>query len=140
MNGRNQKVNTNGRNMDEVQQDISQWAEETFEHDELGICAHMLAEAAEAYFVAGGAWPTANSIIHHAYRDKIHDKEANLPEEAADVCILAMCLAGYQGFSLNGMVEAKMYRNRKRDWGEPNELGFTEHTREYPPRQTIQGE
>lgn len=109
--------------MDGLQYNIHSWAERTFIHDQLGIAAHILSEAAELYKAAGGSEVDAQMIVLKAHRKS----ESSIPEETADIVILSMTMAGFKGFSLDEQVRAKMEVNYSRKWGEANELGFTEH-------------
>lgn len=53
--------------------------------------------------------------------------EAKVPDEVADVIILALTIAHLYGFSAEDAVAAKMERNRRRRWGPPDEHGACQH-------------
>lgn len=131
--------------MDDVQADIHDWAERTFRHNAVGIAAHLLAEATELYLAAGGDPNEAYEIVAvELRRDKYamtsdeYARTEGVREETADVSILALTMAGFQGFSASQAVEGKMARNKARRWGEPNQHGFTEHVREETPNNGTQ--
>jgi hypothetical protein len=115
--------------MDELQKLISAWAESTFVHDEKSIAAHMLAEAAATYKLAGGDMGNAYAIVHWEFV-KEPRPGATLAEKTGDVGILAFCLAGYARFSLRMAVIDKWIIDLGRKWGKQTDLGFTEHVEE----------
>ena len=50
-------------------------------------------------------------------------------EEIADCVMLLLSLAAHAGVSLKDEMRAKLEKNRRRKWGEPNADGFQEHVR-----------
>jgi NTP pyrophosphatase (non-canonical NTP hydrolase) len=115
--------------MSEVQGYISRWAEATFKHNEVGIAAHILSEAMEIYLATGGT-PTEVREIAKGVWERGTKEVTAIPEETADLVILALTLAGYLDFDLTVEVIHKMSKNKLRKWGKPNKQGFTEHVRE----------
>ncbi len=112
----------------ELQDYISNWAESTFTHDPKGIAAHVLSEAVELYLASGGTPSEAVEIAADIPARKLTtDGWPSIPEETADVMILAYTMAGYIGFSADKEVWDKMAKNVKRVWGTPNSHGYTEH-------------
>lgn len=51
-------------------------------------------------------------------------------EECADVLILMLDLAHYEGWSLWGALAAKHEKNRARTWGPPDANGVSHHVKE----------
>ncbi len=112
----------------EIQDYISNWAETTFKHDQKGIAAHLLSEAVELYLASGGTPEDALMIAADIPARKLTASGwPSIPEETADVMILAYTMAGYIGFSADKEIWDKMAKNVKRVWGQPNAHGYTEH-------------
>lgn len=93
--------------MDDLQRDVGEWAEETF------------------------AMQTSASIVAHLARE-VAELAANplSAEEAADCCLLLMDLAHRCGYSLHEAAQAKLAECKRRQWGKPDAEGVVEHLRE----------
>lgn len=111
--------------MSELQDMVTEWAEDTFpKHTTHSIAAHLLSEAAGLFMATGGTALQASYVAYTAKPKRITDVE----EETADVDILALALAGHLHFDLERSVRMKMEINKIRKWqSEPNSLGFVEH-------------
>lgn len=116
--------------MDARQATISEWAEATFQHTGGGIVLHLLSEVVELCMAAGVSYGSMRSVFEDSWSRFEEKKAVSVREEAADVTILAMTFAGWVGFSLAEEVARKHEINEKREWGKPNALGFTEHTKQ----------
>jgi NTP pyrophosphatase (non-canonical NTP hydrolase) len=118
----------------EVQGYVSRWAEATFKHNEVGIALHLLSEAVEVAQAAGATADQVKLTVTNTWQGNNRDT-TSIPEETADVVILALTLAGYLDFDLAIEIIHKMSKNKLRKWGKPNEQGFTEHVRETDGRE-----
>ena len=116
--------------MQELQDDISAWAESTFKHTERGIVLHLLREAVELCAAVGVSWRDITNSVASELVKKDNGGLKTVEEETADVTILALAMAGYCGFSLEDAVIAKHAVNQSRRWGQPDEQGITEHVEE----------
>jgi hypothetical protein len=117
-----------GRTMRDLQGEISQWAESTFDHDERGIITHLIREAVELAFAAGMKPGEVSSICGNAVKkEEEKGKMRTIPEEGADVGILLLSLAGYVGFDLEEYILRKHVINIFRAWGPRDEEGISEH-------------
>lgn len=114
--------------MDDLQNGISRWAERTFTHTDKGIANHLLREAVELCQAAGLTKREIDLAVSLAARRDNYEPKL-VEEEAADVTILALTLAGHRGFSLEKAVTAKHIVNQQRVWATPDEQGITEHAR-----------
>lgn len=89
-------------------EEFLRWADETFPNATPETCiAHLRSEVAELS-EEGGA------------RD---------PEELADAAMLVFHAAHKAGVDLTDALWAKLEKNRRREWGAPNEEGYREHVR-----------
>ena len=117
--------------MDFLQRQIGHWTTKTFPHrTERTIAAHTLSEATELYMLTGGTAAEALQIVLKATRKSPKPDislDAQIAEEAADVTMLCLDMGEYKTFSLYGEVYNKLRANLRREWGERNEFGFTEH-------------
>jgi hypothetical protein len=113
--------------MDILQGQVVQWAEDTFTTSTtLTVASHLLSEAAELFFAAGGDYAVASGVVHDAYvKDKRNPH--TIREEAGGVGMLLLHLAGKENFSLREVVLAVFQRDKARKWLDPNRHGFREH-------------
>jgi hypothetical protein len=112
----------------ELQDTISTWAEDTFNHNTHGIALHLLREAVELCIAAGLGWEDIRGNAQVALTKGFDTgKEYDLAEEAADVAILTLTLAGYECFSLSDAVVRKHAINLRRVWNKPDVFGVSEH-------------
>jgi NTP pyrophosphatase (non-canonical NTP hydrolase) len=98
--------------------DVQQWQRETFPGGSaLGAANHLLEEALElvADLERYGETGDENAL-------------GQAGEEAADVLLLLIAVAGLVGFDLMDEAHRKMEKNRARTWETvPNERGYRKH-------------
>lgn len=92
--------------------EVQQWQRETFPGgSSYGAVEHLVEEAGEL-----------------AYAVKHGPSNAAVREEAADVLLLLIAVAGLEGFDLMAAAQHKMRINRERTWETaPNERGYRKH-------------
>lgn len=98
--------------------DVQQWQRETFPGGSaIGAVNHLLEEAGEL----------ADELERH--RETGDDNALGLAEEeAADVLLLLIAVAGLVGFDLLAAARTKMVKNRQRIWeSTPNRRGYRKH-------------
>ena len=91
-------------NLDEFQRDVVAWQQRTFPNATVGtIISHLQEEIAELAELPSG-------------------------EEAADVFMLLLALAGWMDFKLSDAAEAKFAVNQERRWTVTAPGGHTKHS------------
>lgn len=77
---------------------------------------------------------TSSSVLAHLREEMIELAEEVDPvrrrEECADVLILMLDLAHYEGWDLWAALSAKHEKNRARKWGPPDANGVSHHVKE----------
>lgn len=111
----------------ETQESIGEWAEATFEHTERTIALHLLSEAVELCMGTRATFKEMSDVLNYTVSKPKTTWPPGVPDNSADVVILARALANFNGFDLEQEVATKMAVNRGRKWGERNVVGFREH-------------
>jgi predicted house-cleaning noncanonical NTP pyrophosphatase (MazG superfamily) len=89
--------------------------------------------AVDAATWAAETFPNAdnNSVAEHLLREVVElSSNPTDPEELADVFLLLSRLALTNGVDLAAAARAKLEKNRRRSWGEPDSKGVVEHVSE----------
>jgi len=103
--------------LQELQNDIHQWADKTFgkERETISAAYHLKKEI--------------NELIESLESDRL---DTDTPEEFADCFILILNTASKYGMTTHDLIRKskwKMSKNKLRQWGKPDENGVVEHIR-----------
>jgi NTP pyrophosphatase (non-canonical NTP hydrolase)/DNA-directed RNA polymerase subunit RPC12/RpoP len=122
-------------NLQRLQNEIKKWSDSAFGMYRHGvpIIHHLKAETDELIDALEthhkGIYGNSDESALKRYRE---DKE-NILMEFADCFMLLIDAASHEQITINMLAEAtarKLEINKKRKWGKPNELGYTEHIKE----------
>lgn len=121
--------------MGELQDDIGDWASQTFEQTTQTIASHLLSEAVELCKASGISDSDMLDIVKYTINGEYNHSVAG---ETADVAMLALVMADYRDFDLEAEVRAKLAINKQRKWShKPNSYGFTEHVKEKEEKKDV---